>query len=139
MRTWFMGAVLLGVGVALVGCSGVTPTIRVGYLYTAIEDTYRYKTTVEYDDQGLVRSTSTTADDITRSGIGYGGALELRFAENGMIVTPCGLIQYIVGSYEYDIGDDYLLDTNTLSSSTDSWRDLRRGRHRQGVQLTSLA
>lgn len=73
--------------------SGVTPSVRVAYLHTSVKEEYVYATPTDDDYVGP----ATILDHTERSGYGVGGALQLEFAEDGTIVTPCVLGQYIDG------------------------------------------
>ena len=93
MHKWFNMAFLLVVGIVLVGCSGVTPSLKVGALHRAT------------DAQSQVLASTTGA--IKLEALGYGGSIELKFAENGIVVVPCGLLVHTsLGSKTKKAGDD---------------------------------
>lgn len=77
MRAWSVGVVLVGGIALLAGCSGVTPSLKVGALHRATGDE-------------LALTSSTGAFKI--EALGYGGSLELKFPEEGVVVVPCGLL-----------------------------------------------
>ena len=78
MRKWFIGAALLVGGIMLVGCTGVTPSLKVGVLHRSSDST-----------SDLLTST-TGAFKI--EALGYGGSIEVKFPEDGVVIVPCGLL-----------------------------------------------
>ena len=78
MRTWLVGAAF-AVGIALVvGCSGVTPSVKVGVLHRSTGEDLTFA------------SSATGAFKI--DALGYGGSLELRLHEGNAVIIPCGLL-----------------------------------------------
>lgn len=79
MRKWFNMAILLVGGIALAGCSGVTPSLKVGFLHQP----------QEIEAETLLKQKT--------SGMGIGGEVEFKFAETGTVITPCGVVSYTFG------------------------------------------
>ena len=98
MKKWINLAVLLAGGIVLASCSGVTPSVKVGFQHLPQE--------IEADT--LLKQKT--------SGVGVGGDIEFRFEEDGAVITPCGHVSYTFGETDLS-GSKAKITTNLIPGS----------------------
>ena len=87
MTKRFIVVGLLVAGLVLSGCSGVTPSVKIGVLHTAPADS------------------DTTDQTASAWAWTFGGSIEASFPETGPVIEPCASVNYTIATADLDTAD----------------------------------